>query len=78
MTDAEVSRLNAETEKLLAEARKLDAENVKLTAERHKLEAEHDKLRFDRQLAPWQMAVGGLAAGGGVVAATIALTKLFS
>jgi hypothetical protein len=75
MTDADIARLNAETEKLLAEARKLDAENIKLSAERYKLEAERDKYRSDHELAPWQMAIGGVAAGIGLLGVTIAFLK---
>ena len=52
-----------EQHKLMAEASKLNAETNKLTAEADKLAAERAKLARDRELAPWQIAFGGMAAG---------------
>ncbi|MEZ0212395.1 MAG: hypothetical protein ACAH27_05525 [Xanthobacteraceae bacterium] len=58
---ARIDRANAETGKLVAEAQKLIAEAGKLTR--------------DTKYLPIQMAVTIFAAGGGLVAATVALMK---
>ena len=66
-----------EQHKLMAEASKLNAETDKLTAEARKLAAEQAKLTRDRDLAPWQIAFGGMAAGAALVGATAAFIKIF-
>lgn len=66
-----------EQHKLMAEASKLNAETNKLAAEAGKLAAEQAKLARDRDLAPWQIAIGGMAAGAALVGATAAFTAAY-
>ncbi len=74
-TDAEeklayIRRMQEETRKFVDEQHKLMAESAKLTAEAAKLSR-------DRDLAPWQIAFGGMAAGAALVGATAAVIKIF-
>lgn len=39
--------------------------------------AETDKLRVDTRFVPWHFLVGGITAGGALVAATAAVVKVF-
>lgn len=59
------------------ETREFIQEQHKLMAETSKLNAEAAKLSRDRDLAPWQVAVGGMAAGAALVGATAAFIKIF-
>lgn len=73
----ETRKFVAEQHKLQAESAKLAAENGKLSAEAVKLAAEAAKFSRDRDLAPWQIAFGGMAAGAALVGATAAFIKVF-
>lgn len=74
---AHVLRMQEETRKFVAEQHKLIAETSKLGAEAAKLAAEAAKFSRDRDLAPWQIAFGGMAAGAALVGATAAFMKIF-
>ena len=74
---AHILRMQEETRKFINEQHKLMAEASKLNAEAGKLAAEQAKLARDRDLAPWQIAVGGMAAGAALVGATAAFMKIF-
>ena len=67
---AHILRMQEETRKFINEQHKLMAEASKLTAEAAKLSR-------DRDLAPWQIAFGGMAAGAALVGATAAFIKIF-
>jgi hypothetical protein len=67
---AHILRMQEETRKFVAEQHKLIAETGKLTAEAAKFSR-------DRDLAPWQIAFGGMAAGAALVGATAAFIKIF-
>ena len=67
---AHVLRMQEETRNFVAEQHKLQAESAKLTAEAA-------KFKRDRDLAPWQIAFGGMAAGAALVGATAAFIKIF-
>jgi hypothetical protein len=67
---AHILRMQEETRKFINEQHKLMAEASKLTAEAAKLSR-------DRDLAPWQIAFGGVAAGAALVGATAAFTAAF-
>lgn len=67
---AHILRMQEETRKFITEQHKLMAETGKLTAEAA-------KLARDRDLAPWQIAVGGMAAGAALVGATAAFTAAY-
>lgn len=73
----ETRKFIQEQHKLMAEASKLNAETNKLAAESAKLAFEGAKLKRDRDLAPWQIAFGGMAAGAALVGATAAFIKIF-
>jgi hypothetical protein len=40
--------------------------------------ADHDRERQEIRLAPWQLALGGVASGAALFAAAFAFAKLFS
>ena len=64
-----IRRAREESEKFVAEQKKLMAEQSKLAAEAPKLER-------DRMLAPWQIALSGMAAGAAFFGAGAAFVKL--
>jgi hypothetical protein len=72
-----ILRMQEETRKYVEERNKFIAEAGKLNAEAVNLAAESAKLSRDRDLAPWQLAFGGMAAGAALVGATAALVKIF-
>ena len=73
-----IERDRAETQKLVAESGKLLAEQHKLNAENGKLLAEQHKLSRDTSLAPWQMALTGMATGAALFAAGVALMRVLT
>jgi hypothetical protein len=40
--------------------------------------ADHDRKRQEIRLAPWQMAIGGMASGAALFAAAFAFAKIFA
>jgi tRNA nucleotidyltransferase (CCA-adding enzyme) len=72
MTDVAI-----DLEEQLARIQRMQEETRKFVSEQHKLQAEAAKFARDRDLAPWQIAVGGMAAGAALVGATAAFMKIF-
>lgn len=54
-----------------------NAETQKFIEEQAKLRAEADKMTRDRALAPWQIALSGMAAGAALFGAGAAFIKVF-
>lgn len=74
---ARIRRHQVESDKLQAESHKLLSEQLKLQAEQLKLSMEAAKLARDRSLAPWQIVLTLLGAGGALFGAGAAFVKLF-
>ena len=72
MTDVAVDQ-----EEQLARIQRMQEETRKFVSEQHKLQAEAAKLIRDRDIAPWQIAFGGMATGAALVGATAAFIKVF-
>ena len=68
------SDLNIEEQ--LGRIRRAAVESDKFAAETRKLLAEAAKLTRDRSMAPWQIVVSAMAAGGALVGGTVALMKI--
>lgn len=73
---AQIQRALEETNKFVAEQHKLIAEAAKLAAEQLKMSAEAAKLSRDRTLAPWPVALSGMAAGAAFFGASAAFITL--
>jgi hypothetical protein len=72
MTDVAI-----DIEEQIARIQRMQEETRKFVSEQHQLQAEAAKLARDRDLAPWQIAFGGMAAGAALVGATAAFIKIF-
>lgn len=75
MADA-VNALNPDLEEQLGRIRRAREESEKFVAEQKKLTAEAAKLDRDRMLAPWQIALSGMAAGAAFFGAGAAFVKI--
>lgn len=75
MADA-VNALNPDLEEQLGRIRRAREESEKFVAEQRKLTAEAAKLDRDRMLAPWQIALSGMAAGAAFFGAGAAFVKI--
>lgn len=75
MADA-VSSLTPDLEEQLGRIRRAREESEKFVAEQKKLTAEAAKLDRDRMLAPWQVALSGMAAGAAFFGAGAAFVKI--
>ncbi|MDB5627505.1 MAG: hypothetical protein JWR73_3307 [Tardiphaga sp.] len=69
--------MTIDIEEQIARIQRMQEETRKFVSEQHKLQAEAAKLARDRDLAPWQIAFGGMAAGAALVGATAAFMKIF-
>ena len=61
----------------LAHIQRMQDEARNFVAERHRLMAEEAERLRGQDRAPWQYAVGGMAAGAALVGATAAFIKIF-
>ncbi|WP_027171932.1 hypothetical protein [Methylobacterium sp. 10] len=75
MADA-VSPLTPDLEEQLGRIRRAREESEKFVAGQKKLTAEALKLDRDRRLAPWQIALSGMAAGAAFFGAGAAFVKI--
>jgi hypothetical protein len=75
MADA-VNALTPDLEEQLGRIRRAREESEKFVAEQRKLTAEAAKLDRDRMLAPWQIALSGMAAGAAFFGAGAAFVKI--
>lgn len=74
MSDATLSDLTIR--QALAQIDRTQAETRKLLAEQGKLISEQGKLNRERAALPFQVMISGMAAGGALVAGTVALMKV--
>ena len=75
MADA-ATPLTTDLEEQLGRIRRACEESEKFVAEQRKLTAEAMKLERDRMLAPWQIALSGMAAGAALFGAGAAFIKI--
>jgi len=75
MADA-ATPLTTDLEEQLGRLRRAREESEKFVAEQRKLTAEAMKLERDRMLAPWQIALSGMAAGAALFGAGAAFIKI--
>jgi hypothetical protein len=75
MADA-ATPLTTDLEEQLGRIRRAREESEKFVAEQRKLTAEAMKLERDRMLAPWQIALSGMAAGAALFGAGAAFIKI--
>lgn len=75
MADA-INALTPDLEEQLGRIRRAREESEKFVAEQKKLTAEAAKLDRDRMLAPWQIALSGMAAGAAFFGAGAAFVKI--
>lgn len=68
--------LTPDLEEQIGQIRRAREESEKFVAEQKKLMAEAMKLERDRMLAPWQIALSGMAAGAALFGAGAAFIKL--
>jgi DNA polymerase/3'-5' exonuclease PolX len=74
-TQADPKELDVQEQ--IVRIRKHLAEIDKTQAEIRKLVVDAEKTSLDIRIAPWQPVLGGVAAGGALLAAGAALAKLF-
>lgn len=75
MADA-ATPLTPDLEEQIGRIRRAREESEKFVAEQKKLNAEAMKLERDRMLAPWQVALSGMAAGAALFGAGAAFIKI--
>lgn len=75
MADA-VNTLTPDLQEQLGRIRRAREESEKFVAEQRKLTAEAAKLDRDRMVAPWQIALSGMAAGAAFFGAGAAFIKI--
>lgn len=75
MADA-TTPLTTDLEQQLGHIRRAREESEKFVAEQRNLTAEAMKLERDRMLAPWQVALSGMAAGAALFGAGAAFIKI--
>lgn len=74
---AKVSQRQLDREEQLARIRRLIEESDQRRAETERVFDERRRLQQEHQLAPWQLAFGGVTAGAALFAAAAAFTKYF-
>lgn len=72
----DIEEQRARIERAQEETRKFVAEQIKLMAEQIKMTAKAAKLGRDRALAPWQVALSGMAAGAALFGTGAAFIKI--
>ena len=70
MTDLELQERAAHVDVLLAD-------HIRIMADIRRIDADHDRKRQEIKYQPWIAAIGGMTAGGALVAGLVALIKIF-